>query len=67
MDTEKKQDLSKEQSLSEGAVAPHYETDPGSNIAVIHDAIENIGMGRYQWGLTLSCGFGFIADQVKME
>jgi hypothetical protein len=24
-------------------------------------------MGRYQWGLTLSCGFGFIADQVRMK
>ncbi|KAJ6098915.1 sugar transporter [Penicillium canescens] len=66
MDAEKKQELSKEQSLSEGAMVPHNEADPSSNIAAIHDAIENIGMGRYQWGLTLSCGFGFIADQMLL-
>jgi hypothetical protein len=30
---------------------------------VINRAIQDIGMGRYQWGLFVLCGFGWIADK----
>lgn len=39
---------------------------PAENIndAIIDDAIEVIGFGKYQWQLTFTCGFGFLVDQV---
>lgn len=30
---------------------------------IINRAIQDIGMGRYQWGLFVLCGFGWIADK----
>jgi hypothetical protein len=39
------------------------ETDD-SNIFVVHHAIESIGMGKYQWQLLTTCGFGFLIDQL---
>lgn len=39
---------------------------PGeNNEQIVSQAIEAIGMGRYQWSLTASCGFGFLIDQVR--
>lgn len=35
-----------------------------SNEVVVDQAIDAIGMGRYQWELLFSCGFGFLVDQV---
>ena len=35
-----------------------------SNEVVVDQAIDAIGMGRYQWQLLFSCGFGFLVDQV---
>lgn len=35
-----------------------------SNILIVHHAIEAIGMGKYQWQLLTTCGFGFLIDQV---
>lgn len=35
-----------------------------SNMLVVHHAIESIGMGKYQWQLLTTCGFGFLIDQV---
>lgn len=35
------------------------------NLIVIDEAVEAIGFGKFQWQLTLSCGFGFLADQVR--
>lgn len=65
MDPEKKDELAQTASVSEGKTAPHYGPEPCSpNDIVIQNAIETIGMGRYQWQLLASCGFGFIADQV---
>lgn len=34
------------------------------NLALVAEAIEAIGFGKYQWQLTLTCGFGFLVDQV---
>lgn len=56
---------------------PHKDVDPGIlvsestanvrdlNRSIVNHAIEAIGMGRYQWKLTVSCGFGFVVDQVR--
>lgn len=30
---------------------------------IINRAIQDIGMGRYQWELYVLCGFGWIADK----
>ena len=65
MDSEKKDELTQTASVSEGKAVPHYAPEPSSpNDTIIQNAIETIGMGRYQWQLLASCGFGFIADQV---
>ncbi|QLI72257.1 Major facilitator-type transporter hxnZ [Metarhizium brunneum] len=34
------------------------------NIATTNHAIEQIGFGRYQWQLFMTCGFGFVMDQL---
>lgn len=34
------------------------------NNALVAEAIEAIGFGKYQWQLTFTCGFGFLVDQV---
>jgi hypothetical protein len=46
-------------SVVQGTVDAHE-----TNQLVVHQAIEAIGMGRYQWQLLCSCGFGFVVDQV---
>ncbi|KAL4799463.1 major facilitator superfamily domain-containing protein [Aspergillus venezuelensis] len=37
-----------------------------SNQLVVEQAIEDIGMGKYQWWLLFSCGFGFLVDQILL-
>ncbi|KAH8702349.1 major facilitator superfamily domain-containing protein [Talaromyces proteolyticus] len=37
-----------------------------TNLIVAHHAIERIGMGRYQWQLLVTCGFGFLVDQMLL-
>ncbi|OJJ61376.1 hypothetical protein ASPSYDRAFT_56700 [Aspergillus sydowii CBS 593.65] len=37
-----------------------------SNEVVVDQAIDAIGMGRYQWQLLFSCGFGFLVDQMLL-
>jgi hypothetical protein len=37
----------------------------GANLILVDETIEAIGFGKFQWQLTLSCGFGFLADQVR--
>ncbi len=68
MDTEKKPELTNSLSFSEGEKG-HTTTAnlPTPNAALIQDAIEAIGMGRYQWQLMVSCGFGFVVDQVRAD
>ncbi|KAI0170360.1 sugar transporter [Pestalotiopsis sp. NC0098] len=34
------------------------------NTAIINGLIEEIGFGRYQWNLFVTCGFGFMLDQM---
>ncbi|PIG81617.1 sugar transporter [Aspergillus arachidicola] len=69
MDTEKKSEeiITRKQSLAEGTVTSHQGANPPDfNQLAINNAIETIGMGRYQWQLMVSCGFGFIADQMLL-
>lgn len=34
---------------------------------VINKAIQDIGMGRYQWELFALCGFGWTADNLWLQ
>jgi len=34
---------------------------------VINKAIQEIGMGRYQWELFMLCGMGWLADNLWMQ
>jgi hypothetical protein len=34
---------------------------------VINKAIQDIGMGRYQWELFVLCGFGWLADNLWLQ
>lgn len=36
-----------------------------SNLLLVERTIETIGMGLFQWKLTVTCAFGFIVDQVS--
>lgn len=38
-----------------------------ANLARVDDAIEAIGWGRYHWQLAITCGFGFLVDQVDLS
>lgn len=33
--------------------------------ALINHAVQKIGMGKYQWGLFILCGYGWLCDQVR--
>ncbi|KUL82554.1 hypothetical protein ZTR_09172 [Talaromyces verruculosus] len=37
-----------------------------SNMLIVNHAIEAIGMGKYQWQLLTTCGFGFLIDQMLL-
>jgi hypothetical protein len=36
-----------------------------SSLLFVEHAIEQIGMGAFQWKLAFTCAFGFIVDQVS--
>lgn len=42
--------------------ANHISTKSGKS-KVINKAIQDIGMGPYQWQLFILCGFGWLADK----
>ena len=42
------------------------QTDVQANLACVDAAIEAIGFGKYHWQLVISCGFGFLVDQVRL-
>ncbi|TFK33511.1 MFS general substrate transporter [Crucibulum laeve] len=46
--------------FSENAVDPVYQ----AKAHILNDAIQEIGMGRYQWGLFIVTGFGWLADNL---
>lgn len=51
-------------SVSSGALAGDVEHLQRRNDETISRAIEGLGFGRYQWQMFLTCGFGFMLDQV---
>ncbi|KAJ5672737.1 hypothetical protein N7507_001864 [Penicillium longicatenatum] len=52
--------------LAETAASGHN-TAYDRKAKVINRAIQDIGMGRYQWGLFVLCGFGWIADNLWLQ
>lgn len=51
-------------SRADGDVVALTEAGEGPAAVFISSAIETIGMGRYQWQLLFTCGFGYLVDQV---
>ncbi|KIW91693.1 uncharacterized protein Z519_07661 [Cladophialophora bantiana CBS 173.52] len=49
-----------------GASGESFEVIHQRNIKVIGDTIEAMGMGRYQWRVWLTCGFGFAVEQLLL-
>ncbi|KAH8592347.1 putative sugar transporter [Bisporella sp. PMI_857] len=43
----------------------HYE-EQNYNMALLNASIESIGMGKYQWQMFFTCGFGFVVDQILL-
>ncbi|KAL4963958.1 MFS transporter [Aspergillus stella-maris] len=50
-----------------GVVASGHDTVYDRKAKVINRAIQDIGMGRYQWGLFVLCGFGWVADNLWLQ
>ncbi len=46
-------------------LASDHDSEVATNLGIVDEAIEAIGFGKYQWQLTLTCGFGFLVDQVR--
>ncbi|QRV89722.1 major facilitator superfamily transporter [Ceratobasidium sp. AG-Ba] len=44
--------------LPEGSIDPVYQ----AKAELLNDAIQSIGMGKYQWHLFVVTGFGWLAD-----
>lgn len=45
----------------------HALSEVETNLRAIDEAVDAIGFGKFQWQLALSCGFGFLADQVGTQ
>ncbi|KAH9976863.1 MFS general substrate transporter [Lactifluus volemus] len=52
--------LAKEDLYDEGSVDPVYR----AKAKVLNQALQEIGMGKYQWGLFIVTGFGWLSDSV---
>jgi hypothetical protein len=49
--------------VEEGQVHPQYQ----AKAQVLNDAIQDIGMGKYQWHLFVVAGFGWFSDNVHLS
>ena len=49
--------------VEEGQVHPQYQ----AKAQVLNDAIQEIGMGKYQWHLFVVAGFGWFSDNVRLS
>jgi hypothetical protein len=47
--------------VEEGQIDPAYH----AKVQVLNDAIQDIGMGKYQWHLFCVAGFGWFSDNVR--
>ncbi|KAL4785164.1 MFS general substrate transporter [Aspergillus varians] len=50
-----------------GVVVSGHDSAYDRKAKIINRAIQDIGMGRYQWGLFVLCGFGWIADNLWLQ
>ncbi|KAJ5676222.1 hypothetical protein N7462_009119 [Penicillium macrosclerotiorum] len=48
-------------------VASGHDTVYDRKAKVINRAVQDIGMGRYQWGLFVLCGMGWVADNLWLQ
>lgn len=66
---EQRKSLQRLESQTNGTVIDidRDQTDVQANLARVDEAIEAIGFGKYHWQLVISCGFGFLVDQVSLS
>lgn len=65
MDEKNEPQSSRAKSKCEGQLHEIAGTATSHNIAVVDNAIQTIGFGKYQIRLFFTCGFGFFVDQVS--
>ncbi len=53
--------------IDEDVAAGGHDTAYDRKSKVINRAIQDIGMGRYQWMLFVLCGFGWLADNLWLQ
>ncbi|OQD76370.1 hypothetical protein PENDEC_c004G02833 [Penicillium decumbens] len=53
--------------VEDGIAITGHDTAYDRKAKVINRAIQDIGMGRYQWGLFILCGFGWVADNLWLQ
>jgi hypothetical protein len=53
--------------VEEDLVASGHDSAYDRKSKVINKAIQDIGMGRYQWELFCLCGFGWLADNLWLQ
>ncbi|KAL3488160.1 major facilitator superfamily domain-containing protein [Aspergillus germanicus] len=53
--------------IEAGVVVSGHDSVYDRKAKIINRAIQDIGMGRYQWGLFVLCGFGWIADNLWLQ
>ncbi|KAJ6120418.1 hypothetical protein N7523_004698 [Penicillium sp. IBT 18751x] len=53
--------------VEEGIAATGHDSAYDRKAKVINRAIQDIGMGRYQWGLFVLCGMGWVADNLWLQ
>ncbi|KAL2845930.1 major facilitator superfamily domain-containing protein [Aspergillus pseudoustus] len=53
--------------IESGVVVSGHDSVYDRKAKIINRAIQDIGMGRYQWGLFVLCGFGWIADNLWLQ
>ncbi|RDW93482.1 MFS transporter [Aspergillus mulundensis] len=53
--------------IESGVVVSGHDSAYDRKAKIINRAIQDIGMGRYQWGLFTLCGFGWVADNLWLQ
>jgi len=53
--------------VDDDIIAIGHDTAYDRKAIVINKAIQDIGMGRYQWELFVLCGFGWLADNIWLQ
>ncbi|KAE8155235.1 major facilitator superfamily domain-containing protein [Aspergillus avenaceus] len=53
--------------VEQGVIVSGHDSSYDRKAKIINRAIQDIGMGSYQWGLFVLCGFGWIADNLWLQ